>query len=122
MGLRWGCLRAGARILAIAAAASVGACDMDLDDFNQVIDSATTVIDAASGVVSAYNVPSPQYGSRAPANYGGYAGNQRRTGTGTVEGWSQKGAFDECAALYDAASPGAGAECRRRSQNMGPVR
>jgi hypothetical protein len=72
-----------------------------------------TVLDVAGAVVG---------GVAAARGGGGYSGG----GGGRIpstSGYSQKGAFDDCAAVYSAAgNAAAAAQCRQRSSNMGSIR
>jgi len=73
-----------------------------------------TVLDGAGAVVSGV--------AAARGGGGGYSGG----GGGRIpstSGYSQKGAFDDCAAVFAAAGDAAGAaKCRQRSSNMGSMR
>jgi hypothetical protein len=113
-----------AKAIAIALSLNLGACfgsgsDVDVGDALQLgLGVATLGLAAASvaggaNTTTNYNVPVVQ---GSGTNGGSYT---PRTGNG----YSQKGAFDDCARLYG--SVGATqqqAECRKRSSNMSSLR
>lgn len=77
----------------------------------------TDLLNAATGVVQA-----TQGGG---SSGGGFSGSGGSVGLPGGNGFSQKGAFDDCAKLFDALGPAGAAqkaECEQRSKNMGTAR
>ena len=111
------------RVAAVALCLNLGACfggggsDFSAGDALELGTGMLALGAAAAGVASAsggggYRPSTPSY---------------RPASTGPVvqrgNGYSQKGAFDDCAAVYGSVGASAqAAECRRRSANMGSLR
>ena len=113
-----------ALIAAVAALACIhlGACagtgsNFDADDAISTMGSALSIASSAAGIASGmggggYSAPRPTYTAPRQA-YTPPPSN----------GYSQKGAFDDCARLYGSAGMEAQARaCRQRSVNMGSLR
>jgi len=108
--------RAVPALLAVLLAASVGACSTTDFSTDDALSAVGTALDVANVALAVSGGNTARGGATPPAPRGGYvppAGN----------GYSQKGAFDDCARLYGSAGMEAQArECRKRSANMGSLR
>lgn len=106
VGVRHGVL---ASCMVVAACSSDGGSPFSLDDLNSLMDATTQVLNLATGIAGGGGGGSLPSFNAAP-----------RAGQVTPSsGYSQRGAFDECAYLFEQGGDASGAaKCRTRATNM----